>query len=345
MSEEILVEEEKTPANEEPVTAEETIPAAEEEPVAPAPEEIPAETVATEKKPPDLRELIKKPLFWGIAAGAVVTLVVLAFLIAALIKPLETSGKKRKPRPTEPTVATAESGPPEPTYLPIDRNPIGMTDFYTTADGYLECLATPSVLGIDVSQHQGSIDWQKVKAAGVEFAMIRAGGRFADSGTLYKDDNAQANYAGAKAADIKIGAYFYSQAISVEEAEEEAAYLLEQIKDWDVGMPVVYDWEFYSATARTANMDPRTLTDCTKAFCDKIKEAGYTPMVYFNTNQSMEMLYLVELEDYLFWLAQYNGGGILKYDYKIDMWQYTETGTIPGINAPVDINLYFPYEE
>jgi len=341
MSEELVLEEEKTAVNEEPVTAEkETIPA-EEKSAAPVQEEILATTVGSGKGTPDLRALMKKPLFWEIAVGSAVALVVLIFVIVALAKPVENKPAETETYTPESTAAAAE-GPIEPTYLPIDRNPIGPSDFYMEGD-YLACLATPSVLGIDVSQHQGTIDWKKVKEAGVEYAMIRVGGRFVDSGKLYKDDFAQANYDGASAVGIEVGAYIYSQAVSVEEAEEEAAYLLEQIKDWDVQMPVVFDWEFYSATARTANMDPRTLTDCTKAFCDKIKEAGYTPMVYFNTNQSLEMLYLVELEEYLFWLAQYDT--VLRYDYKIDMWQYTENGIVPGINAPVDINLYFPYEE
>ena len=87
----------------------------------------------------------------------------------------------------------------------------------------------------------------------------------------------------------------------------------------------------------------RTLTDCVKAFCDTVKNAGYTPMVYFNKNQSMDMLYLRELTDYDFWLAQYDT--VLNYPYKIDMWQYSETGSVPGIEGNVDIDLYFPYEE
>ena len=332
----------------EEILTEETKPAEE---VAPVAETLPAEeAVQTHIPSPkkfDFQKLLKEPLFWGIAAGVVVVLCIVILVGIALgnPKPTPAEPEKQNNTPDTNTVAT-ESISNEPTYLPIDRNPIGMTDFWMDGN-YLSCLATPSVVGIDVSEWQGSnINWKTVKDSGVDFVIIRVGGRFADSGTIYSDARAQANYAGASAAGLKIGAYFYSQAISPEEAIEEARYLLEAVKDWNIEMPVVYDWEYYSATARTAKMDARTLTDCTKAFCETVKQAGYTPMIYFNTSQSLDLLYLTELEDYLFWLAQYNGGGILRYDYKIDMWQYTETGTVPGIEGyPVDINLYFPYEE
>ena len=160
---------------------------------------------------------------------------------------------------------------------------------------------------------------------------------------LAEDDCAQANYRGAIDAGLKVGAYFFSQAISMQEAVEEANYLMEIIKDWDVEMPIVYDWEYISDDSRTGKMDARTLTDCTKAFCETVKAAGYTPMVYFNADQSHKSIYLEELIDYGFWLAQYDT--VLNYPYKIDMWQYTETGSVPGIDGNVDINLYFPWEQ
>ena len=342
MSEEMLAEEEKAPEQEEAVTEEivteeaETV-LAEEVPIA-LPEQIP------EMGKIDFRKLMKKPLFWEIAVGGVLVICLLIFVIVALAKPTQTPPAPETQAYTPESTAAATEGPTGPTYLPIDRNPIGLSDFYTTADGYLECLATPSVLGIDVSEWQGSqIDWQQVKNAGVKFVMIRVGWRGSEQGVLTADTYAQRNYAGASAAGIQVGAYIFSQAITPAEAVEEANYLLDAVKDWNVEMPLVFDWEYIDATSRTANMDARTLTDCAIAFCETIKAAGYTPMVYFNTNQSMEMLYLAELDDYLFWLAQYDT--VLRYDYKIDMWQYTETGTVPGIPVNVDINLYFPYEE
>lgn len=283
------------------------------------------------------RELVKKPLFWEITVGAAVLLCVMIFVIVALAGPAADDPKTEQnqwPDTGEPVT--------ESTLPPPEANPIGMGDFYMNGD-YLSCLSTPSVLGIDVSVWQKEIDWPQVKAAGVEFAMIRAGWRGSEQGVLAEDEYAQANYAGASAAGIKVGAYFFSQAITPEEAVEEANYLLEIVKDWDITMPLVYDWEFIDNESRTGKMDPRTLTDCAKAFCETVKNAGYTPMIYFNKNQSLEMLYLRELTDYRFWLAQYDT--VLNYPYKIDMWQYSETGTVPGITGNVDIDLYFPYAE
>lgn len=285
----------------------------------------------------DFKALIRKPLFWEIMVGAVVVLCAMIFVIVALLSPA-------KPRPeTEETQQTASTeAATEATLPPPESNPIGMSDFYMDGD-YLSCLATPSVLGIDVSFWQADIDWEQVKQAGVEFAMIRVGARGTVSGDLFEDDYAQANYAGATDAGIQVGAYFFSQAITVDEAVDEANYLLEIIKDWELQMPVVFDWEFAGEDARTANMEPRTLTNCAIAFCETVKKEGYTPMIYFNTNQSFDMLYLAELKQYDFWLAQYDT--VLRYPYKIDMWQYTDAGSVPGIKGNVDINLYFPYKE
>ena len=288
----------------------------------------------TQRKP-----IYKSLLFWEVMIGVLLILGIVIFIIVELGKPLpdveETPGETLSlyEEPTETTEATLP--PPE-------ANPIGLGDF-ATKDGYLTCLTTPSVLGIDVSYWQGYIDWEQVKNAGVEFAMIRAAWRGSEEGVLATDDYVHTNYAGASNAGIKVGAYMFSQAVSVEEAIEEANYLLDIIKDWNVEMPVVYDWEFVSIDSRTGKVDARTLTDCAKAFCDTIAAAGFEPMIYFGADHSFNGIYLEELTDYKFWLAQYNT--VLNYPYKIDMWQYTETGTVPGISGSVDINLYFPWEE
>ena len=304
-------------------------------------EELQTEELQPEQTPTEQqtdKKFYQLPAFWTAVIGGLTCLCVLIFIIVAL-------GKPRQPQePTEPstTTQTTPTETTEATLPPPEANPIGLGDF-AMVDGYLTCLSTQSVLGIDVSEWQDEIDWQQVKDAGVEFAMIRVGWRGSEQGVLVEDICAQANYAGAAAAGIKVGAYFFSQAISVEEATEEANYMLNLIKDWDVEMPVVYDWEFISAESRTGNVDPRTLTDCTKAFCDIVANAGYQPMVYFNMNHSYENIYIRELTDYPFWLARYDT--VLNYPYKIDMWQYTETGSVPGISTNVDINLYFPWKE
>ncbi len=278
----------------------------------------------------------KKLFFWQIAIPAILIVGIGIYIAIELVKP--------QPAPQTPTVETTQATDAEtqaPTLPPPPPNPYGMFDFAMEGD-YLTCTAGESMLGIDVSFWQGDIDWQQVKEAGVEYAMLRIGWRGSEQGVLAEDEYAQANYAGASAAGIRIGGYFFSQSVTPEEAVEEAKYALSIIEDWNVDMPIVYDWEYIDAESRTGNVDARTLTDCTKAFCQTIAEAGYTPMIYFNENQSHKQMYLEELTDYPFWLAQYST--TLDYPYRISMWQYSDTGSVPGISGNVDLNLYFTYE-
>ena len=278
-----------------------------------------------------LKKLCREPRLW-VAVAASVAAIVLFVLIVISIK---NSGHQDLFTPDPYTPPT--DGPTGPT---LEANPFSPEDFVYEGD-YLTCLSTPAVLGIDVSEWQGNIDWAKVKDAGIRYAMIRLGYRGSTNGLMNEDEKLRQNYEGAKENGISVGFYFFSQAISVEEAVEEAEFVLERIKDWQVRMPIVYDWEYISQTARTANMDARTLTECTKAFCKTIEDAGYEAMVYFNESQSMKQMYLTELMDYRFWLAQYSH--TMSYPYRVDMWQYTCEGSVPGITGNVDINLFFEY--
>ena len=140
----------------------------------------------------------------------------------------------------------------------------------------------------------------------------------------------------AREAGLKVGAYFYSQALNMEEAREEAILALEILDGFQLDMPLVYDWE---QEERTKNVKARTLTDCTLAFCEVVESAGYEPMVYFNSFQAQELLILEELTHLPWWLAMYDITA--EFPYKVDMWQYTCTGSIPGIEGNVDINLLF----
>lgn len=223
-----------------------------------------------------------------------------------------------------------------------EKNPYDHLDFQYEGR-YLGCIKAGTRPGIDVSYSQGEIDWEKVRRSGIEFAIIRLGYRgYGEEGKLVEDKMAFQNLQGALDAGLNVGVYFFSQSISVEEAIEEAEFVLERIRDYDITMPIVYDWEYVSAEARTANMDPRTLTDCYLAFCEKIAEAGYTPMAYFNSYQSRSLMYLTELEEYPFWLALYSDR--MTYPYRIEMWQYTDSGRVPGIEGNVDLNLMFTDE-
>ncbi len=220
-------------------------------------------------------------------------------------------------------------------------NPYGPEDF-ATVGGYVTCTAGPTRRGIDVSAHQGDIDWERVQAEGFDFAFIRIGYRGYSVGDIYPDEYARENLAEAKAAGFDVGVYFYAQAISTEEAKQEAQWCLDFLAGENLQLPVVYDWEYVSPSARTGGMDKTTLTECVKTFCTAIENAGYQPMVYFNKHISQDLMNLQTLAEYPFWLAQYNDR--MDFPYQVDFWQYTETGKVPGIEGDVDIDLMFIYE-
>lgn len=238
--------------------------------------------------------------------------------------------------PSVPATTPPETTAAAPTVPP---NPYAPEDFQLDGD-YLTYLPGGSRLGIDVSFYQGEIDWQQVAEAGVEFAMIRLGHRGYETGDLNTDDRFSANLSGARAAGLDVGVYFFSQAVSEGEAREEAEYVLSLLQGTALEMPVVFDWEYVSSEARTGTVGRDTLTKCTKAFCQTVEAAGYTPMVYFNWHQGQEMLDLTELTDYEFWLAMYDTA--MDFPYKVRMWQYTESGHVPGIEGKVDLNLWLP---
>ena len=195
------------------------------------------------------------------------------------------------------------------------------------------------VAGIDVSSYQTDVDWIAVKEAGIEFAMIRVGYRGWETGKLDLDACFLSHIQGALDAEIEVGVYFFSQALTEEEAIEEAEFVLTWIEGYDVTYPVVFDWEEVDVPARTDNMNMLKLTACADAFCKRIKEAGYEPAVYFNQAYGYQQFNLVSLRDYQFWLAEYAETPTFAYDFQI--WQYTNEGTVPGIAGNVDLNVYF----
>ena len=160
--------------------------------------------------------------------------------------------------------------------------------------------------GIDVSSHQGSIDWDAVKKSDISFAMIRCGYRGASEGALYEDSAFVSNIKAAKAAGLKVGVYWFSSAITVSEAKEEADYVLDIIKPYKITYPVVIDFEEISGDSyRQENLTTEELTDIIIAFCDKIEKAGYKPMIYSNLKGFVGRLDLTRLEKYEKWFAYY----------------------------------------
>ena len=272
----------------------------------------------------------KIPLVAGIVVGV--------FLLLALLIVLLPGGKGETPEETTlPTTETTQETFPEPSenvFIPLDFGYEGE---------YLTCLTAPSVRGIDISTFQKEVDWEQLKAAGFEFAILRAAYQGSEKGLYFEDEMVRTHYENAKAAGIKVGVYLFATSITPEEAVAGAEYVLNIVKDWQLDMPIVYDWEYVDSDYRNYGLDSRTLTDCAKAFCQTVEAAGFDSMVYFNPESSLNMMHLEELTDYGFWLAMYTDQ--MEYPYKIDMWQYTNQGSVPGIEGPVDINLYFPYDE
>ena len=231
-----------------------------------------------------------------------------------------------------------------PVYSDVPASTID-TDKITMRNGYAyytENGEAVSATGVDVSEFQGDIDWDQVRQAGIDFAFIRIGYRTYGDGIITYDSAFQRNIEGAQAAGIKVGAYFYSQATNAGEAVEEADAVIDALAPYDITYPVVYDWEIVHDSARTDSVSVEALADCCVAFCERVKDSGYTPMIYQNKATSMHKLDLPRIKDYDFWLAEYDDKPSYYYDFRI--WQYSNTGRIPGIEGEVDLNICFrPY--
>lgn len=232
-------------------------------------------------------------------------------------------------------------------FVPINRelklNNYEVTNLNILENGEFQYLTDGQVTshkGIDVSSHQGNIDWNLVAQDGVEFAIIRVGYRgYGSEGRLVVDEKFENNIKGATAAGIKAGVYFFSQAINEAELLEEANLVLEQIAPYKIECPVVYDVEKTSAQGRMNAISVEERTQLTKLFCQTIADAGYRPMIYHNTEMGALLINIAELEDYDKWYASYSDQMFYPYDYKI--WQYSDKGKIQGISTDVDLNICF----
>ena len=192
--------------------------------------------------------------------------------------------------------------------------------------------------GIDVSKFQGSINWSQVKASGVDFAIIRVGYRGYGSGALVEDSQFRANIQGASSAGIPVGLYFYSQAVNEEEAVEEASMVLSLCGGYRLNYPIYYDTE-YVAGGRANGISRETRTACAVAFCETIRNAGYSAGVYSYASWFYNSLSYANISKYSIWIAQYRDNLDFKYSYKI--WQYSSKGRVPGISANVDMNIAY----
>ena len=193
--------------------------------------------------------------------------------------------------------------------------------------------------GIDVSKWNKEIDWDKVKNAGIEFAIIRAGYRGSSTGALVEDPYFRANIKGATASGLKVGVYFFTQAVNEVEAVEEASAVLNMIKEYKLDYPIFIDTEGAGGNGRADGLNAETRTLVCEAFCRTIENAGYKAGVYASRNWYNNALKTQRLNDYYIWLAEYRSTPLYQGYYK--MWQYTSKGQVDGINGNVDLNIAY----
>ena len=202
-----------------------------------------------------------------------------------------------------------------------------------------------SYVGIDVSVWNTSVDWNKVKAAGVDFVMIRVGYRgYGSAGNMVEDRMFKTHMEGAIQAGLDVGVYFYTQAITEQEAVAEANFVLERIKNYKLTYPIAFDIEKAEVenpgdVPRTEKLTNKQRTDITLAFCNTIKAANYFPIIYSNKSFLEDKLETNRLSDYHIWLAHWVQN--TDYDKPYSIWQYSETGTVEGIQGNVDLDIGF----
>ena len=204
--------------------------------------------------------------------------------------------------------------------------------YYFDANGVQQ----DATFGIDVSKYQSNIDWEQVKTAGVKFVIIRIGYRGYGSGALVEDSTYRANIQGAINAGLKVGVYFYSQAINEAEAVEEASMVLSLVSGYSLPLGVYYDTESVGG-GRANALSAAERTACAVAFCETIRSAGYSAGVYSYASWFYNALNFANISKYNIWIAQYRD--TLSFSYKHNIWQYTGSGSVKGISKPVDMNI------
>ena len=285
----------------------------------------------------------KKLLIWILGAVCAVLLLIGCVILALGI------GDGEDPAPVN-------SGPPVPEHellvsdlydgpvlIPkfnLKKSEVNLEKF-TEHNGLRSYQDSRASMGIDVSEFQGQIDWNAVGGSDVEFAMIRIGYRGTTKGQLFSDDCFEQNYQGATEAGLDVGVYFFSQAVSEEEAREEAQFVLDTLNGRKLQYPIAFDWEHPVGEGpfRVQDVKGEDAARYGAVFCETIKAGGYRPIVYSNKYSAYTFFDLDQWKDYDLWYAEYHDQPSLYYDYR--MWQYTDEGTVPGINSGVDLNICF----
>ncbi len=231
-------------------------------------------------------------------------------------------------------------------FTPIDRginaDPLSDDDLAFTDDGFLSYVGTNENItvtrGVDISRTQGDIDFDKVKEAGIDFVMIRAGLRGSAEGQILEDDYFETYLSKARKAGLEVGVYFYSQAIDANEAAEEAEFVIDHLQGAEITYPIAIDLDQISSSeARTSKLSKQLYSEIADAFCSRISEAGYTPMLQGGIRTFSELIEKEELQKYPTWIIYY--GLPQYYPYEYHMWQYSKTGRVDGISGDVNLDI------
>lgn len=207
---------------------------------------------------------------------------------------------------------------------------------------YMENGKKISYAGVDVSKQTGSVDFAGLKAAGVDYVMIRLGGRGYSTGQITLDENFMENIEGAIAEGLDVGIYFYSQAINQDEAVEEAEFVIQNLEPYkeNVKYPVAFDMEFVvNDDARIDGLSREDRTTIATSFLESVKAAGYVPMIYGDKEWLIKEIDLAKLQAYDVWLAQ--EADIPDYPYQFAMWQYSSMGEVNGIKGDANLSICF----
>jgi len=281
-----------------------------------------------------------------------VALMIVVLFIGVIIGMLVVyMADRKKPQSQQPTIKHETVKEVTNVYFPnrnlvtgeIPRNSYN-SDGFKIDDGFMAYFNEDgekiSHLGIDVSYHQKSIDFEQLKTTPVEFMMVRCGYRGYTEGGLIQDEKFEEYAQACNDNDIALGVYFFTQAITEEEAIAEADYVINLISKYNISYPVAFDTEYVQdreARTNLAELTPEQLSRICIAFCERIREAGYYPIIYASENWMRRSLDLTLLTEYDFWAPQYLEKNDFLYDFTI--WQYTEKGSIAGISEEVDLNV------
>ena len=286
----------------------------------------------------------KRNLFLGITCLLVVAIVAVSAVILARGPRISSVEVLKHNEDGTLSVNDLNDGDMTIPYYDIPTNSYKLDDFRAEGNGVITYEGGDSYVGINVNYKAGDIDWAKVAESGVDFAMIRVGYREMTDGNIVLDNKFKENITGATDANIPVGVYFYSKAVTNDEADKEATFVLEQIRGYNVTYPIAFFWEYdtkddgsVDQSSRTVQCNGEQVTGFIDTFCSKVELAGFETCYYATKSMAYDKLDLSKLTNYDLWYAEYQSKPSFYYNF--GMWQYTKEGNVPGISQSVPITL------